>query len=278
MNEDQPRAPGRPVFGRAIVRAGFAVLLLLCASSAAELWRLESGGAALQQIRAASAGVTARLQQQIAASSMAAESAAPVRAAESAAPVRASLAAESAAPVRAARAPREWGLAWEAVGPFAPKGGAEIKGKWQLAEALERKLEFTRAEFDQFAVSPLKHNAYIKARGRYLQPAAIVACDEENESLPTASDEHDPRPLPPAPRPAAAPALQRNVSDANVSLAPGMKAQEQMSPPPQRGPRVTSGVRCDVLLNVMTTFIDETKDERKVRAQMAVLVAYQVCP
>jgi hypothetical protein len=240
MNEDQPRASGRPVFGRAIVRAGFAVLLLLCASSAAELWRLESGGAALQQIRAASAGVTARLQQQIAASSLAAESAAPVRAAESAAPVRASLAAESAAPVRAARAPREWGLAWEAVGPFAPKGGAEIKGKWQLAEALERKLEFTRAEFDQFAVSPLKHNAYIKARGRYLQPAAIVACDEENESLPTASDEHDPRPLPPAPRPAAAPALQRNVSDANVSLAPGMKAQEQTSPPPQRGPRVRS--------------------------------------
>ena len=219
MNEDQPRASGRPVFGRAIVRAGFAVLLRLCASSAAELWRLESGGAALQQIRAASAGVTARLQQQIAASS---------------------LAAESAAPVRAARAPREWGLAWEAVGPFAPKGGAEIKGKWQLAEALERKLEFTRAEFDQFAVSPLKHNAYIKARGRYLQPAAIVACDEENESLPTASDEHDPRPLPPAPRPAAAPALQRNVSDANVSLAPGMKAQEQTSPPPQRGPRVRS--------------------------------------
>ena len=163
--------------------------------------------------------MTARLQQQIAASS---------------------LAAESAAPVRAARAPREWGLAWEAVGPFAPKGGAEIKGKWQLAEALERKLEFTRAEFDQFAVSPLKHNAYIKARGRYLQPAAIVACDEENESLPTASDEHDPRPLPPAPRPAAAPALQRNVSDANVSLAPGMKAQEQTSPPPQRGPRVRS--------------------------------------
>jgi hypothetical protein len=242
MNEDQPRASGRPVFGRAIVRAGFAVLLLLCASSAAELWRLESGGAALQQIRAASAGVTARLQQQIAASSLAAESAAPVRAAESAAPVRASLAAESAAPVRAARAPREWGLAWEAVGPFAPKGGAEIKGKWQLAEALERKLEFTRAEFDQFAVSPLKHNAYIKAGGRYLQPAAIVACDEENESLPTASDEHeyDPRPLPPAPRPAAAPALQRNVSDANVSLAPGMKAQEQTSPPPQRGPRVRS--------------------------------------
>jgi hypothetical protein len=181
MNEDQPRASGRPVFGRAIVRAGFAVLLLLCASSAAELWRLESGGAALQQIRAASAGVTARLQQQIAASSLAAESAAPVRAAESAAPVRASLAAESAAPVRAAEsaapvraslAAREWGLAWEAVGPFAPKGGAEIKGKWQLAEALERKLEFTRAEFDQFAVSPLKHNAYIKARGRYLQPAA----------------------------------------------------------------------------------------------------------
>jgi hypothetical protein len=42
--------------------------------------------------------------------------------------------------------------------------------------------------------------------------------------------------------------------------------------------QVTSGVRCDVLLNVMTTFIDETKDERKVRAQMAVLVAYQVCP
>jgi hypothetical protein len=29
MNEDQPRAPGRPVFGRGIVRAGFAVLLLL---------------------------------------------------------------------------------------------------------------------------------------------------------------------------------------------------------------------------------------------------------
>ena len=73
-----------------------------------------------------------------------------------------------------------------------------------------------------------------------MQPAAIVACDEENESLPTASDEHDPRPLPPAPRPAAAPALQRNVSDANVSLAPGMKAQEQTSPPPQRGPRVRS--------------------------------------
>ena len=29
MNEDQPRAPGRPVSGRGIVRAGFAVLLLL---------------------------------------------------------------------------------------------------------------------------------------------------------------------------------------------------------------------------------------------------------
>ena len=45
-----------------------------------------------------------------------------------------------------------------------------------------------------------------------------------------------------------------------------------------RSAQVTSGVRCDVLLNVMTTFIDKTKDERKIRAQMAVLAAYQVCP
>ena len=150
MNEDQLRAAGRLAIGGGVVRAGFAGLLLLCASSALLLWPRvgPSGGSALQRLRAASDGATARLQQQIAAS----------------------LEAAPVAPVRAARAPREWGLAWEAVGPFAPKGGAEIKGKWQLAEALERKLEFTRAEFDQFAVSPLKHNAYIKARGRYCSP------------------------------------------------------------------------------------------------------------
>ena len=204
--------------------AGFAGLLLMCVAGAIVG---PSGGVTFQRLRSASDAATARLRQQIAAS--VGSSNLMLRAASAAVPAPAPAPAPVLAP-----GTREWGLAWEALGPSAPQGGREIQGNTRLAAALQRKLHFTQAEFDQLyeaSTGPLPHNDYIKAGSVYFQPAPLVACDSENQSLPTAADVHV-HELPRAPsEPAAAAAVQHSVSD-TVSLAPATPAPGPTPPPP----------------------------------------------
>jgi hypothetical protein len=114
----------------------------------------------------------------------------------------------------------------------------EVQGNTRLAVALQRKLEFTRAEFDQLygaSTGPLPHNAYNQAGSVYFQPAPLVACDAENQSLPTAADVHD---LPTATSEPASAAAQQHIGSDAVSLAPATPAPGPTPRPPLRAAQV----------------------------------------
>ena len=254
MNENQPRTSGQPRGGdggrgsetrtrrRGLVLAGFAGLLLMCVAGAIVG---PSGGATFQRLRSVSDAATVRLRQQIAASAGSSDQKLQAASAATPPPPPPPAPAPAPPPVLApspAPAPgtREWGLAWQALGPSAPPEGKEIQGNTRLVAALQRKLDFTQAEFDQLygaSTGPLPHNAYIKAGSVYFQPAPLVACDAENQSLPTAADVHV-HDLPTAPSgPAAAAVQQHSVSEA-VSLAPATPAPGPTPPPNLRAAQV----------------------------------------
>lgn len=114
-----------------------------------------------------------------------------------------------------------------------------------------------------------------------------TACNTENQSVPTADDLVDnvtwvashylwnisthvnlSVSMPPVEAAPAAPTRARQQHSLGVQ-APGGRF-----PLRQRTTRPRSFMRCGVLLNIFTTFIDQPKDARKVHAQMAVLESY----
>lgn len=63
------------------------------------------------------------------------------------------------------------GLCWESVDSSKPfPGGKEIKNPFLLS-ALRRKHTFTRERFEQFGISNLAYDSYIKVGRKYLTPS-----------------------------------------------------------------------------------------------------------
>jgi len=67
------------------------------------------------------------------------------------------------------------GLHWKSAGTEKPKQGHEIRSV-ALQDALTRKTEFTRKEWDVFGIRHLSLHTFVKARnGEYFQPAVKIA-------------------------------------------------------------------------------------------------------
>ena len=62
------------------------------------------------------------------------------------------------------------GLNWRKFGSDKPKEGVEVKNE-RLAETLKEKTEFTRQEWEEFRISNLRPDSYIKSGDSYFQPA-----------------------------------------------------------------------------------------------------------
>ncbi len=62
------------------------------------------------------------------------------------------------------------GLKWKEAGSEKPSTGTEINNE-RLAEALQKKVEFNKAEWDKFQVADLSSDSYIYAGDRYFKPA-----------------------------------------------------------------------------------------------------------
>ena len=69
------------------------------------------------------------------------------------------------------------GLRWKETGSAAPMEGTEIHNGI-LADALRKKLEFTRTEIAHFALAGLSPSSYIKSGDSYFQPAFKTDLDE----------------------------------------------------------------------------------------------------
>ena len=149
---------------------------------------------------------------------------------------------------------------------------------------------FTRRHGAAIAVQVRSHHA--RPLGRSL-PREVYSPDEHAMAAPSV-------PAPAAPDPAAVAAAQAAVAAAlpppaatppsPPSPPPPALAESAQAPTPKElfsremakekgvkgdGVMPAKGLACGMIANMFTTFIDKTKDERKISAQMAVLKAYQ---
>ena len=67
--------------------------------------------------------------------------------------------------------PRALGLKWKEAGSEKPLTGAEIKSA-ALSAALQAKIDFTISEWEDFGVSDISYNSYVKAGDCYFKPDA----------------------------------------------------------------------------------------------------------
>jgi hypothetical protein len=64
---------------------------------------------------------------------------------------------------------RPSGLRWEKMGEIEPAEGRELTDS-QLANALTSKTQFSRKEWEEFCISDLHHDHFIKAGNAYYKP------------------------------------------------------------------------------------------------------------
>ena len=70
------------------------------------------------------------------------------------------------------------GLKWLPAGDTKPTTGRNLEHK-KLAEALTRKTEFTKQEWEAFGIKDLFTNHFIKSGNSYFQPAAKDITDDD---------------------------------------------------------------------------------------------------
>ncbi len=74
------------------------------------------------------------------------------------------------------------GLKWKEVGFEKPSSGTEIKDEL-LAEALQKQVEFKKEEWENFQVTNLSSNSYIKAGECYFKPVDVLPTKQQQSKL-----------------------------------------------------------------------------------------------